>query len=123
LFEATLVDEFRRTDFRPVPRVEVVMLRLHKRGPPLVASEHAQVFRDFVIHAFTSRNASLNEDLARLIGTRRARRLSRHVGLESTIPTLLPPRQWIELFDAVMDVAPRDLEWRVAGAERHLRAA
>src|SRR5690349_17367492 len=48
-FEATVVHAFKRRDFVPAPRVEVVMLRLRKRGPPLVESERAQVYRDFVV--------------------------------------------------------------------------
>src|SRR5215510_1463281 len=35
-FEASIVHRFRATDFAPAPRVDVVMLRLHKRGPPFV---------------------------------------------------------------------------------------
>jgi 23S rRNA (adenine-N6)-dimethyltransferase len=52
-FEATVVHAFERRDFLPAPRVEVVMLRLRKRGPPLMTRQHAQVYRDFVVAVFT----------------------------------------------------------------------
>jgi 23S rRNA (adenine-N6)-dimethyltransferase len=35
-FEPTIMHHFKRTDFAPPPRVEVVFLRLRKCGPPLV---------------------------------------------------------------------------------------
>src|SRR5207245_2649303 len=120
---ATREHEFRRTDFTPVPRVEVVLLRLRKRGPPLVPAERAQVFRNFVIFAFTSpRSTSLVGRLTRLIGPRRARRVAVSLGLGKLVLSALPPDRWINVFEAVMACAAHDLHWRVAGAERHLRA-
>ena len=47
-FEPSVVHRFRRTDFAPVPRVEAVLLRLRKRGPPLVGPRESQLYRDFV---------------------------------------------------------------------------
>jgi 23S rRNA (adenine-N6)-dimethyltransferase len=120
-FSATRVHQFRRTDFTPVPHVEVVMLRLHKRGPPLVPAKHAQVFRDFATVAFTSRNTTLPGCLARLVGPQRARRVAAGVGLREMVPSGLAPERWVELFEAVMACAAHDLGWRVAGAERRLR--
>ena len=121
-FVATRVHHFRRTDFTPAPHVDVVMLRLQKRGPPLVAEEHAQVFRDFVTSAFTHRNTSVIGSLVRLIGARRARRVAAHVGLAEIVPSSLPPERWVEVFQAVLACAAHDLDWRVAGAEWRLRA-
>jgi 23S rRNA (adenine-N6)-dimethyltransferase len=121
-FAGTQVHQFRRTDFTPAPHVEVVMLRLHKRGPPLVSVEHAQVFRDFVISAFTRRNTSVSGSLVRLIGARRARRVAAHVGLAEIVPSRLPPERWVEVFQAVLACAAHDLDWRVAGAEWRLRS-
>jgi 23S rRNA (adenine-N6)-dimethyltransferase len=121
-FEATREHLFRRTDFTPAPRVEAVMLRLRKRGPPLVAAEHAQVFRNFVIQAFTNRSTSLAGSLQRVVGPRRAKRLAAHLGLGATLPSLLAPERWVNLFETIMACAAHDLDWRVAGAERRLRS-
>jgi 23S rRNA (adenine-N6)-dimethyltransferase len=49
-FEAEVVHRFRRSDFMPLPHVDVVMLRLRKRGPPLVSSREGQCFRDFAVY-------------------------------------------------------------------------
>jgi 23S rRNA (adenine-N6)-dimethyltransferase len=121
-FAATCVHQFRRTDFMPVPHVEVVMLRLHKRGPPLVSAEYAHLFRNFAIFVFTSRSTSVTDCLTRLLGIRRARRIAAAVGLGEMAPSRLAPERWVELFHAVITCAAHDLEWRVAGAERRLRS-
>jgi 23S rRNA (adenine-N6)-dimethyltransferase len=121
-FETSLVHQFRRTDFVPAPRVDVVMLRLRKRGPPLVALEHTQLFRDFVIHTFTTRNATVLQVLSQLIGRRRARRLLGQLGVNAREPSRVPPSLWLRLFHAVLAGAPHELSLRVAHAEHRLRA-
>ncbi len=122
-FEATREHQFRRTDFTPAPRVEVVMLRLRKRGPPLVSAEHAQVFRNIVVSAFTSpRSTSVVGSLTRLIGPRRARRTAVNLGLGEAVPSAISPERWIDVVEAVMACAADNLDWRVAGAEQRLHA-
>ncbi len=121
-FDATLFHEFRRTDFAPAPPVDVVMLRLHKRGPPLVARAHRQLYRDFVVSLFTARNASLGDSLVQLLGKRRGERVAGAVTLSSAPPTGVPVFLWFELFNATLAVTGDELQWRVAHAERHLRA-
>jgi len=120
-FEATLVHEFRRTDFTPVPRVDVVMLRLHKRGPPLVAPTNAQLYRDFVVRLFTARGPSPCDGLAQLVGKRRGDRLARALNLRDAPPTRIPAHLWLELFNATAAVAGDELRLRVGHAEGHLR--
>ena len=52
---------FKRTDFVPIPRVDVVLLRFSKRGPPLVRPSEAQSYRDFVVHGFTAWQPTLRD--------------------------------------------------------------
>src|SRR6266481_5189361 len=58
-FEPEIVHRFKRNDFVPAPRVDVVMLRLRKRGPPLIKRNDTQMFRDFVVYGFTAWQPSL----------------------------------------------------------------
>ena len=58
-FEPSVIHRFERLDFTPAPGVEVVLLRLRKRGPPLLMPTEVQVYRDFVTHTFTTRLAPL----------------------------------------------------------------
>lgn len=121
-FAPTIVHRFRRHDFIPAPGVDVVMLRLRKRGPPLVASEHRHLYRDFVVACFTAWEPSIGDALRRAVGTRTTRELLRQVddnGEER--PSRVSFGVWLELF-AAFSKMPAAVARRVLGAERRLRA-
>jgi 23S rRNA (adenine-N6)-dimethyltransferase len=119
-FDATVVHEFGRRDFVPMPRVEVVMLRLRKRGPPLVAPEHAQVYRDFVVEVFTARTCSVGQSSRRLLGKQLGARLGRCLCMTDATPSQTRPSEWVEFFAAAVRMLGDELTWRVAHAERRL---
>jgi len=120
--EPTIVHHFRRTDFLPAPRVEVVLLRLRKRGPPLVPPKHAQFYRDFVVHLFTDRHRSTLESLGRALGARRARRLAARIQLDpGATPSALAFERWLELFNVVASDSASGAGQAVVGAELRLR--
>ena len=60
--------------------------------------------------------------LQRVVGPRRAQRVTAHLGLGETVPSMLAPERWVNLFETIMACAAHDLDWRVAGAERRLRS-
>jgi 23S rRNA (adenine-N6)-dimethyltransferase len=115
-YEATRLHRFRRTDFMPVPRVEVDMLRLRKRGPPLVCARDAQLYRNFVSYLFTARQPCLEHSLRRLIGKRRANRLACAFDVADTTPTRVAIARWLALFEAARCVVGDDLRCSVAHA-------
>jgi 23S rRNA (adenine-N6)-dimethyltransferase len=119
-FEATLVHAFHRRDFVPTPRVEVVMLRLRKRGPPLVEPEHAQVYRDFVVEVFTARTDSVRETLKLLLGNQLGSRLAQRFWRIPATPSQTRASEWVELFAAAFRIVGDLLQWRVDHAERRL---
>lgn len=121
-FEASLFHAFWPSDFGPMPHVEVVMLRLHKRGPPLVAPVDAQLFRDFVVHLFTARNASLSDSLGQLLGHRRGRLLARAADALNAPPSSVSTYQWLDLFRTTRQVVGEDLKRSVLQAEGRLHA-
>lgn len=119
-FESTIVHRFRREDFVPAPGVDVVMLRLRKRGPPLLAKEHQQLYRDFVVTCFTTWRPSIGAALGRGLGARVAQKLLADVGLDrDRRPSQVPFAIWLRLFEHFSQL-PIALHKRVAGAERRL---
>ena len=96
------------------------MLRLRKRGPPLVAAEHAQMYRDFV-QLFTARAASVGHSLRLFLGRRAGARLARHFSMADATPSETRPWEWIGLFAAAAGVLGDELTWRCAHAERRLQ--
>jgi 23S rRNA (adenine-N6)-dimethyltransferase len=121
-FEPSIVHRFRRHDFSPAPRVDVVMLRLCKRGPPLVQAADARLFRDFLSYAFTAWQPSLASTLDRLVGRPRARQIVREVGLSADLPpSLVPFELWLRVFQALKAGDRARLGARLAGAEQQVR--
>ncbi|CAN5260693.1 N/A [soil metagenome] len=120
-FATSVIHRFRRDDFVPPPRVETVMLRLHKRGPPLVRREDAQAYRDLVVAAFTAWKPTVGAALVQRFGRRAARRLIDGAELDPTRPpSAVPFDAWLALFGAFTRM-PGALRRRVAGAEARLR--
>lgn len=121
-FEPVLVHRFRRDDFAPAPQVDVVMLRLRKRGPPLVAGSDASLFRDVVAYGFTAWRPTLRDALAHLLGSGGLRRLEGRTDIDlGRAPSTLRFEEWLGLFAAFRDLADERANRAIAGAEARLR--
>ncbi len=120
-FAPSIVHRFQRDDFVPAPNVEVAMLRLHKRGPPLLASDEAQAYRDLVVSGFTAWRPTIGAALARSFGTRAVPRLLDAASLDPALrPAQVPFDTWLRLYAAFARL-PAALRSRVGGAEARLR--
>lgn len=117
-FEASIVHRFARSDFEPVPNVESVMLRLRKRGPPLVGRAEAQAYRDFVVHGFTACCPSLRKTFKGILTPAHLR--AAEIDPDTTA-TDVPVAQWLALFDVYRRVALPTIGSRLAGSEQRLR--
>jgi len=119
-FEATIAHRFRREDFAPIPGVDVVMLRLRKRGPPLVAHQQSRLYRDFVVAGFTAWRPSIGGAFERRFGARVTHRLLAAVELHpDRRPSDVPFAKWLRLFETFSHL-PLTIRGRVAGAEDRL---
>ena len=121
-FAASLVHYFRPSDFHPAPKVESVLLRLHKRGQALVPAMDAQYFRDFVTFAFTAPYPAIRYALRACLGRPLADRMAQAVRLDPTAsPSLVPGTLWVLLFEHLKDAGGVRARRVVAGAEQRLR--
>jgi 16S rRNA A1518/A1519 N6-dimethyltransferase RsmA/KsgA/DIM1 with predicted DNA glycosylase/AP lyase activity len=120
-FSLRTIHHFRRSDFVPAPSVDAVFVRLHKRGPPLVASDRAQLYRDFVVASFSVWRPTIGGSLSYLFGRRTGARL---LGAGRIDPTATPSQvtmpAWLRLYRE-FEAAPTDLRRRVIGSEARLR--
>jgi len=120
-FEMDITHHFRRTDFWPVPRVDVVMLRLRKRGPPLIRHAEQQAFRDFVTYLFTSWQPTVTQSLRHLVSRRQLVRLRGQVSFDmDVIPSAMTLDQWLELFGAFQLIVGERGRAAIAGGEARL---
>jgi 23S rRNA (adenine-N6)-dimethyltransferase len=120
-FEMTIVHNFKRRDFIPAPRVDVVMLRLRKRGPPLVRSAERQHFRNFVTRIFTAWKPTLRSTLKSIFTGQQLEYIRRELGIElDATPTSLSFEQWLNLFTYFKTVGNKQAWQAIVGSEKQL---
>ncbi len=121
-FELEILHRFKRSDFAPGPRVDVVMLRLSKRGPPLVSRADMSLFRDFIAYSFTTPQPSLRGSLKSVFTPRQFKLLSNNLHLDfDTTPTSVCFEQWLGLFNGFKHLAQPQVISTILGSEMRLR--
>ncbi|HVC81228.1 MAG TPA: 23S ribosomal RNA methyltransferase Erm [Chloroflexota bacterium] len=121
-FAAEIVHSFRPGDFRPLPRVESVLLRLRPRDQPLVSASDTRFFRDCITFAFTAPRPTLQWTLRACLGRRLADHLIRRERLDPrATPSMIPGTLWLLLFEHLKDAGGAEARRVVAGAEQRLR--
>lgn len=122
-YDMAIVHRFRRTDFVPAPRVDVVMLRLRKRGPPLVSRADRQRFRDFVVYLFTTWRPDSGSALKQVFSRQRLRHLCGDLGVAVDAlptPTSIPFEHWLQLYEDFKATGDARALRRIAGSEERL---
>src|SRR5205814_1649995 len=120
-FSLQVLHTFHRSDFAPAPGVDAVFVRLHKRGPPLVARSDERLYRDFVTVAFSGWRPTIAGALAATLGRAAADQLLSHAAVDRHLsPSHLELGVWLALFRGFRS-APVVIRQRVAGAEAHAR--
>src|SRR5215469_8320014 len=121
-FELDVVHRFRRSDFLPAPRVDVVMLRLRKRGPPLIIGSERRLFRDFVVYGFTARQPCLASTFKHIFTPQQFKHMGRKLGFGLDVtPTAVRFEQWLEIFDYFKRMNNARALQIIAGSEKRLR--
>jgi 23S rRNA (adenine-N6)-dimethyltransferase len=121
-FEPDILYHFQRSDFAPAPHVDVVMLRMRKRGPPLIAPRERQLFRDFAVYCFVTRRPSLDHILRDIFTHHQRQQARKLYGIDlSATPSAIPFPQWLHLFRHFVHVANLPARQIIDGSERQLR--
>ncbi len=121
-FEVGIVHRFQRKDFVPKPRVDVVMLRLRKRGPPLVNRADRQCYRDFVVYSFTTWRPTLGSILKGIFTRQQLKHIRRELGVDlDATPISLSFEHWLNLFAYFKNVANEQAMHAILGSEKRLR--
>lgn len=121
-FEGEIVHCFRRCDFVPDPRVDVVMLRLRKRGPPLIKHTDRQRFRDFVVYSFTAWQPTLSSVFKDIFTPQQLKHLSHNIGFSlHAPPSSLEFEQWLKLFDYFKQTGSNQAIQMISNSEKRLR--
>lgn len=99
-FTLEILREFRRTDFEPVPSVDVVLLHIARRDQPLVSSANARSYQKFVKFGFEAWKKDIKTAYKSVFTYEQWKRLSRNLSfpLRAT-PAELKFEHWLGLFE------------------------
>lgn len=99
-FELKIIREFQKSDFEPIPNVDIVLLHIIKRKRPLVSSVNARSYKKFVRFGFEMWKKDLKTTYKHVFTYEQWKRLSKNLAfpLKAT-PTELKFEQWFGLFE------------------------
>jgi 23S rRNA (adenine-N6)-dimethyltransferase len=99
-FRLRIIRSFKRTDFSPVPNVDVVMLHMKKRSPPLVALQERHVYERFITRGFNAWKKNVKQNYKNTFTYTQWKRLSRDLAFPfHAKPSELRFEQWLGLFE------------------------
>jgi 23S rRNA (adenine-N6)-dimethyltransferase len=121
-FDVSVVYRFQPTDFAPPPAVETVLMRMRKRGPPLIEQRNRELYRDLVVYLFTAWQPTIGHALEKALGRPTVQRIERRAAATAlgAPPSHLTPERWTELFTCCQVAWPR-IRTQLAGTEARLR--
>ena len=98
-FEFDILYELRRTDFRPVPAVDSVLLSITRCSRPLLEMHEVASYRDFVQYGFARWKPNLKLAFKNVFTYKQWKRLARDLRFPvNATPTELSFEQWLELY-------------------------
>jgi 23S rRNA (adenine-N6)-dimethyltransferase len=120
-FEFDVVEQLRRSDFVPRPRVDSVLMRIESRQKPLIIADLIDLYRDFVSFGFSAWKPDLRTAYAHVI-TGGVRLAIEEMGIDlDRRPSELAPGDWVKMFDVFCRAAPATRQSRVSGTFRELK--
>ncbi len=91
---------FERSNFEPVPSVDVVLLHIQRQARPRVEKPLAETYRKFVNYGFHSTNQNLSLAFKKVFTYTQWKRLSKEFGFPVKVkPTELRFEQWLGVFN------------------------
>lgn len=116
-FDIKILQKIARTEFKPIPNVDAVLVQIHKREKPLVSTSHRQIFNDFVVYGFNQWKPTLLESFEKVFTTRQLVVMDKNLKLNNAKPSEVTPSQWLELFNSFLKYVPYESKREVVGYE------
>lgn len=99
-FKPLIIHQFHRNDFRPIPYIKIVLLRLQKLSEPLLVGAKVDRWKDFVVYAFSQTKPNLQEGLKRIFTIQQFNQITKDFKIQfQNTPKDLTLKQWLDLYD------------------------
>lgn len=121
-FDLKVLYHFKRTDFEPLPRVDIVFLRIKKRQQPLINKNQSQDYRDFIVYGFSQWKPTLREGFKKIFTKTQFKKLSKDLKIPYNVtPAQLNFDQWYKLFQYFLIGVSENKKKKIFGAENILK--
>jgi len=120
LFWVDIIYYFRRTDFRPVPSVDVVLLQFEKRQCQLIPAQYYGLYKDFVVFCREGASQTVKKAFGELFTYSQIKQISKLLGIEYQYnPANLNFAQYLSVFQLYFDHIIKN-KLLIRGAEERL---
>lgn len=121
-YKISVIDKIKKTEFNPVPKVNIVLSEFKKRNEYLINLENYQLYRDFVIYGYNQWKPTLVEALDKVFTKVQLNIISKKYKLENLKPSELNVETWVSLFNSFLNYVSDDKKILVRGFENKYRA-
>lgn len=99
-FNIEVIHTFKKTDFKPVPQVNIILVHISKRQKALIESDNKKLYQDFIAYGFNQWKPTIKKALEKIFTYKQLKRLSNDLGFNLFAkPTGLRFNQWLNLFN------------------------
>lgn len=116
-FKSEIVKVFERSDFTPIPKVEIVLLNITKRNVARLDSNLKSDYLDFISYCLSANARDVEHMLKKVFSNKQTQIVSERyvLGLNSR-PSELKFDQWLAIFETFMQHSSSDVKSKVKGA-------
>lgn len=121
-FETRILHRFARSDFRPAPAVDSVLIHIERRADPPIPVELGERYRDLLAAVFSAWKPTVEAALMELVPAGTFERVRNTFGEALRCrPSQLPFERWIALFTVLIEMGDDRLWNKLAQAHARLR--
>jgi len=96
LFSFSILDEFKREDFNPIPNIDIVLLKIVKKEYP---EKEFNLYRDFITYVFNQRNSHVLDTLKNLFTYEQLKHVRKYLNEKEYIkPSDIPSEYFLDIF-------------------------
>jgi 23S rRNA (adenine-N6)-dimethyltransferase len=121
LFKIEIVSKVHRSEFVPMPNVDVVFAQFTRRTKPLIEAEQIPVYRDFVTYLFNQWQPTVLDSLKRVFTHEQRKRIVKELRIDNLRPSELTFKQLYSLFEVFMKYVPKETKKVVEGTFQKLK--
>lgn len=120
IFHMEIISKIKRFAFSPIPKVNIVLLKIIRRKKPLININDYQKFCDFVVYGYNRWQPNMMLALKPIFTKKQRQQLAAKFGLAKAKPSQLTFAQWQQLFIYFKQQANLEKRQLIAGAYKKL---